>query len=254
VYLGLFDAATSRGPAAWAAMLAAISLGMAGALALASFVKAGAIVFLGAPRTQAAELAHECGFLMRAPMLVLAAACLGLGLAPAWCWPAIARAVGTWRSGWAGAEMPAPLYTLGAVHVALALLILIAVAWLWRRVHGPGGLRRAPTWSCGYAAPSARMQYTSGAFASTAAQWFSPVLQPVRTLRRPRGLFPARARYLERVPETVLERVVEPIAGVILRGSILVRRLQHGRLQFYIVYVVAGLAAVGTIVVLEARP
>jgi hydrogenase-4 component B len=76
----------------------------------------------------------------------------------------------------------------------------------------------------------------------------------VRTLRRPRGLFPARARYLERVPETVLERVVEPIAGVILRGSTLVRRLQHGRLQFYIVYVVAGLAAVGTIVVLEARP
>jgi hydrogenase-4 component B len=52
VYLGLFDAITSRGPAAWAAMPAAVMLATAGALALASFVKAGAIVFLGAARTQ----------------------------------------------------------------------------------------------------------------------------------------------------------------------------------------------------------
>ena len=59
VYLGLFDAVTERGPAAGAAMLAAIILGMAGALALASFVKAGSMIFLGAPRTKAAKLARE---------------------------------------------------------------------------------------------------------------------------------------------------------------------------------------------------
>src|SRR5205814_2342337 len=49
VYLGLFDAAMGRGPAAWAAIPAAIMLAMTGALALATFVKAGAVVFLGAP-------------------------------------------------------------------------------------------------------------------------------------------------------------------------------------------------------------
>jgi hydrogenase-4 component B len=95
------------------------------------------------------------------------------------------------------------------------------------------------------------MQYTSGAFASTVTAWFAPVLQPERDLRRPRGLFPRPSLYLQRVPETVLEWIIEPIAAVILRTSTLVRRLQHGRLQFYIVYVVAGLAAVAAIVVLE---
>jgi hypothetical protein len=39
-------------------MPAAIMLAMAGALALASFAKAGAMIFLGAPRTQAAAHAR----------------------------------------------------------------------------------------------------------------------------------------------------------------------------------------------------
>ena len=149
--------------------------------------------------------------------------------------------------------MRAPLYTLGTVHGVIAVIGLLAVAVLWRRVHALG-LRRAPTWDCGYAAPGPRMQYTSGAFARTAARWFSPILQPERVLRRPRGLFPHRAVYLERTPETVLERVVAPFAHAVLCVSTMVRRLQHGRLQFYIVYVVAGLAAVGIMVMLEARP
>jgi hydrogenase-4 component B len=234
-------------------MLAAISLGMTGALALAGFVKASAVVFLGAPRTQAAVRAHECGAWMRAPMLVLAAGCAAIGLAPWWCWRAIERAIGAWRPTWAGAAMPAPLDTLGSVHVGLAVLLILAGAGLWRRAINPG-LRRGLTWDCGFASPSPRMQYTSGSFGNTAARWFSPVLQPERTLRRPRGLFPSRAMYLQRVPETVLERVIGPVAGVVMRGSTFVRRLQHGRLQFYIVYVVAGLAAIGTIVVMEGRP
>ena len=253
VYLGLFDAATGRGPAAWAAMLAVISLGMTGALALATFVKASAIVFLGAPRTRVAAQAHECGTLMRVPMLVLAVACVAMGLAPALCWPAIARAVDAWQPSSVGPVNSAPLTTLGAVHVVLALLIIAAAVSLWRRVRMLG-LRRAPTWGCGFSAPSPRMQYTSGAVASIATRWFSLILQPERALRRPRGLFPERAVYLQRVPETVLEWIVEPIAVAVLRGSSGVRRLQHGRVQFYIVYVVAGLAAVGTMVMLEGRP
>ena len=55
---------------------------------------------------------------------------------------------------------------------------------------------------------------------------------------------------MERVPETVLERIIAPVAAAIMRVSTAVRRLQHGRLQFYILYVVAGLMAVGVLVLL----
>lgn len=253
VYLGLFDAVTSKGPSAWAAMPAAIMLAMAGAMAMASFAKAGAMIFLGAPRTQAASHAHECGMGMRGPMLALAGLCVVIGLAPILFWPAVSRAMGSWRPGWAAAEAAAPLVTLGSVHVALAILVLAAAAWLWRKAHA-NGLRRGLTWDCGYATPAVRMQYTSGSFAGIAAGWFAWVLRPERKIRRPRGHFPAEALRLERVPETVLERIIAPVSVAIMQVSTAVRRLQHGRLQFYILYVVAGLIALGVLVLLGGAP
>jgi len=249
VYLGLFDAATSKGTSAWAAMPAAIMLAMAGALAMASFAKAGAMIFLGAPRTQVAAHAHECGMGMRGPMLALAGVCVTIGLAPVLFWPVVARAVGSWRPAWVTMASPVPLVTLGSVHVVLAILVLVAVAWLWRKAH-VNGLRRGLTWDCGYAAPAARMQYTSASFGGIVAGWFGWILQPERKMRRPRGHFPTEAIRLERVPETVLERIIGPVSGAIMQVSTAVRRLQQGRLQFYILYVVAGLIALGVLVML----
>ena len=186
---------------------------------------------------------------MRGAMLGLAGVCVMIGLAPMLFWPAVARGIGAWHPAWASAEAPAPLFMLGSVHVALAILVLGAAAWLWRKAHA-NGLRRGLTWDCGYATPAARMQYTSGSFAGIAAGWFAWVLRPERKLRRPRGHFPAEAFRLERVPETVLERIIAPVGVAIMRVSTAVRRLQHGRLQFYILYVAAGLMAVGVLVLL----
>lgn len=253
VYLGLFDAATSRASAGWIAMPAAITLATAGALALATFVKASSLVFLGAPRTAVAARAHECGPWMRGPMLALAGACLAIGLAPFAFWPAVARAVGAWNPSWSPAGPPAPLFTLGAVHVALAALFVASGVWLWRRTH-VDGLRRALTWDCGYAVPTARMQYTAASFAGIVAGWFAWILQPERSLRRPRGAFPASARLIERVPDTVLERVIGPTANGVMLVSTAVRRLQHGRLQFYIVYLLSGLTLLAVLVWLGERP
>jgi hydrogenase-4 component B len=224
-------------------------LAMAGALAMASFAKAGAMIFLGAPRTQVAAHAHECGMGMRGPMLALAGVCLTIGLAPSLLWPVVARAVGSWRPAWVAVEAPAPLVTLGAVHMGLVILVLMAAAWLGRKAHA-NSLRRGLTWDCGYATPAARMQYTSGSFGGIVAGWFGWILQPERKMRRPRGYFPAEAIRLERVPETVLERIIGPVSVVIMQVSTSVRRLQHGRLQFYILYVVAGLIALGVLVML----
>lgn len=249
VYLGLFDAAAQRGTTVWVAVPAAIMLGMAGALALACFAKAAAITFLGAARTDTAKQAHECGALMRGPMLALAAVCLAIGLAPALFWPAIARAVGSWSPAWAAGDLPAPLSALGSAQIALVLVAAGAGLLLWAKARS-NGLRRGVTWDCGCAAPTARMQYTSGSFAGIAEGWFDWLLQPERKGRRPRGPLPEAAWRVERVPETVLERVLAPLGGTTLELAGAVRRLQHGKLQAYILYVVAGLVGVAILVLI----
>jgi hydrogenase-4 component B len=242
VFLGLFDAVSAHGPAAWAAIPAAVLLGLTGALALACFVKVCGVVFLGLPRSDAVERAHECGWRMRLPMLVLGAGCIAIGLAPGLFWPAVETACAAWQPAWAGTAPSAPLIKLGVFHITVAALATLAAVALWRRVRS-NGLSRAVTWDCGYAAPAPRMQYTAGSFASIITSWFAWILRPQRHSHPPQGPFPAHASLEEHTPETVLERVIEPAGSVVMRFSTAARRLQHGRLQAYILYLLIGLAA-----------
>jgi hydrogenase-4 component B len=243
IYLGMFEAVNQPGAAEVAAIPAIVLLAMTGALALACFVKVCGVVFLGAPRSPAAEHAHECGPWMRGPMLILAAGCVAIGLAPIVFWPAVHTAVGAWRDTWTDVPAPESLTTLGLVHVALAVSAVIGAVWLWRRAHR-GGWARALTWDCGYAAPSARMQYTAGSFAGIITEWFAWILQPERHEHRPEATFPRRAAFEEHTPETVLERVIEPCARLVMWVSGVARRLQHGRTHAYILYLILGLSAV----------
>ena len=253
VFLGLFDATLGGGTPAWAAIPAAILLGVTGALALACFVKVCGVVFLGAPRSNEAARAHECGPAMCGAMGVSGGLCVAIGLAPVVFWPAIARAIGAWNPAWAGTGAPAPVLQLGWVHVGLVVLAAAAGWWLWRRVRSCG-VARAVTWDCGYATPTARMQYTAGSFAGVITEWFAWILRQERHEQRPEGVFPSSASHDEHTPETVLEKVVEPAGQAVLRVSSMVRRLQHGRVQAYVLYILIGLVALAAWACLGGEP
>jgi len=252
VYLGMFDAANAPGAMALAAMPGIVLLAITGALALACFVKVCGVVFLGAPRSQAAAQAHESGPWMRGAMLTLAAGCVAIGLAPFAFWPAVHAAVAAWHGPWKQTPAPESLTTLGLVHAALAVAGTAGAVWLWHRAR-LGGWRRAVTWDCGYAAPTARMQYTAGSFAGIVTEWFAWILQPERHARRPEGPFPREAFSEEHTPETVLERVLAPGARLVMRVSGAVRQLQHGRTHAYLLYLILGLAAMAALVLVWNR-
>jgi hydrogenase-4 component B len=191
---------------------------------------------------------------MRGPMLVLAAACVAIGLAPAFFGRAVRSAAAAWRPD--DGEMQVLqratgpeglLAKLGAYHVAIAAVAIVAVLALRRRVRA-NGVARAGTWDCGYAAPTARMQYTAGSFAEIVTGWFAWILRPVRHVTAVSGFFPRGAKHEVHTPETVLERVVEPAGAAVLSAASGARKLQHGRLQFYILYLVAGIVVLGLLV------
>jgi hydrogenase-4 component B len=92
------------------------------------------------------------------------------------------------------------------------------------------------------------MQYTAGSFASIITGWFGWILRPRRHADLLLGLFPSRASYEEETPETVLEDVVEPVSRGALAAASTLRRLQHGRLQAYILYIVVALAGLALLV------
>lgn len=243
VYLGLFDRARATGADALRAAFGVPALALTGALALACFVKAHGAVFLGNARGEAphphGEPASHVG-----PMALLAGACALLGLLPAAIAPALARAAAIAAPGLAPATPLAELASLRTVGLAAlgVVLLLGAVALLLRR-RLAAETTAGPTWDCGYASPTARMQYTASSFARGPVGWFGWALRPRLKGAPVAKLFPASARFESHVLDTVLDRAVVPVFRA---GAWLARQgrvLQHGKMQLYLLYVVATLVA-----------
>ena len=99
------------------------------------------------------------------------------------------------------------------------------------------------TWGCGYLAPTARMQYTSSSFAATLVGLFSGILRPHTKTPLIQGHFPKPVAFRSHVPEALLEGVYLPLYNILNSRLSLVRKLQHGRLHLYILYIVVTLIA-----------
>lgn len=239
IYLGLFKVAVNAdATAASAAVFAAPGLALVGALAVACFVKVYGIVFLGAPRSEAATKAHEAGRAMLAPMLVLAACCVLIGVAPIAAAPLLDRMAWAWGGESIGKltiAAEAPLIAVSVIAGIVIALLLAGAAFLLMR-----GIRRAPsglTWDCGYAAPSTRMQYSSSSFAEMLVKLFGWALQP--KVHRPKidALFPKDADFESHVDDTVLEKAVRPATRAVAWLFSWGRYLQSGSLQAYLMYI-----------------
>ncbi|HEX4952712.1 MAG TPA: proton-conducting transporter membrane subunit [Thermoanaerobaculia bacterium] len=244
VYLGLVRT-TVAPSAAWAALPAPV-LAATGALALACFVKVVGVAFLGTPRSAAAESAHESPALMLAPMALLAAGCLLLGVAPGLVAPVLERVVAVWAGGsLAGASLAelVPLGPLAATAVALlAGVALLAAAVIPACRRGRSRQPALPTWDCGYAAASPRLQYTASSFAQLVTSRFAWALRPAVHAARLEGPFPGPSRFHSQVDDSVLETVLLPRLRRLRQAANRVRATQQGDLQRYVLYVVAAVA------------
>ncbi len=221
-------------------VLAVGALGLMGGLALACFATAFGIGFLGQARSEEAAQAHEVSFLIAVPMGVAAVVCLGIGLMSPLAVAFTSFAAfdlmpilpGVIRVG--GWEIPALFQRILVANVALCVMLVVLMAarrilLLHRRVE------ESSTWDCGYAAPTARMQYTASSFI-----W--DILAMARVLRprvkecRPLGLFPRSAR-LGTEEQDIFQRLFyNRLWRGIERCSDRLRRLQEGRNQIYVLY------------------
>lgn len=238
IYLSAFSGA-GQFPTVWGVATVSIlpALALIGGLAAACFVKAFGIVFLGDPRAAGASQAHEAGMAMRAPMVVCALLCLLIGL-----WPSgviqLVTPVTTLLGhvSVASAEIEGPL--VGITRAAIVLLVLIALLAVFRRVLLSGRhVDHRATWGCAYAETSPRMQYTSTSFAEPLLAPFAPLIPSHLLQEGPSGYFPAKAHYEAHVGDMAGERFLIPVTRRVIRTLSLIRVIQQGRLQLYLVYI-----------------
>ncbi|MEO8054502.1 MAG: proton-conducting transporter membrane subunit [Acidobacteriota bacterium] len=236
IALGLFGTLRANSPGGWVLAFGAPALALAGALALASFVRIVGVTFLGAPRSPEASAAHEASIFMTVPMAILAAACLGLGLWPAAVLPVLNAAEGAWLGGSVDPGFLAVSLALPVRALAALALVLGGVGACLAAVL-PRSPRRAPTWDCGYAATTARVQYGSSSFGAAIASLLPGFLAPSPVAEPPVGVFPVSATFRTEAADPFGERLYEPFVGRWAVRLVRLHRLQSGRLTLYLVYV-----------------
>ncbi|MDA8127227.1 MAG: hydrogenase 4 subunit B [Betaproteobacteria bacterium] len=226
--------------------VAAATVALAAALAAYVMVKFYGVVFLGQPRDPALRQAHEAGWPERLGMLWLGAGCVLLGLFPTqviqWLEPVVRMLTGQRLPGignWllltpvsAGRASYAPLVFLAGMAVVVGLTVL----WVRRVYHGR--VRRSAPWDCGYPEQDARMQDSAEGFGQPIRQIFAVFMRVERETPDP---FDRQPRYRGDSRDKVWLLVYQPIADATAWLSRQAGRLQHGRIQWYLVYSFATL-------------
>ena len=265
-FQGLFGAAGSGVLAPISRFGAAAAIGalaLTAALAVACFVKATGVTFLGLPRTAAAAAAHETTMPARVAMAVLAAACLVLGLAAgpvAAALTTVARStlhLGATAGGAAGGAAVGSVAsvtatpqagtaaTYAALVVGLVLAVAIGVIVVAAAARSRAAARRVDTWTCGIA-PKPAFQYTATSYSKPIRLFFRRILVPEREVRveyHPGTAFPSSIRYRSEITLLLEDRILRPAHRLGISGADVARKLQGGAIQLYVAYIVIAVLA-----------
>jgi hydrogenase-4 component B len=239
------------------------ALALTSGLAAACFVKAFGITFLAMPRTKEAEHAHEAPLTMRVGMVMMALACVALGLGPYAVVPVLGRILTglgrlpeTRLDFTLGLSLAAPngFALISPTLMAAGLLILLGLVplvMLLLRVNRK--LRVSESWGCGRIGQTPRMEYTATAFAEPLRRIFTELYRPTKELTidfHPESkYFVQSIEYRSEITPWFEKYLYEPCLRVVRLIATLVRRLQSGSLHAYLFYVIIALV----ILLLTAR-
>jgi len=235
--------------------LGVAGLALTSGLAAACFVRSFGITFLALPRSERAEHAREVDWTMRAAMLVLALACVGLGIAPAVILGPLEAAVFALTG--AHADMQFSLNAVVAnggfgwvapLWIALGLVGFLLIVPLALRLIGANHRRRYyETWSCGRALQTARFEYTAAAFANPFKRVFGLLYRPDKKLDvefHPESRYFVRAIAYDNKGRLIFEEALyRPLLRLIESLARQARLLQSGNVHSYLVYILIALVA-----------
>lgn len=251
IYVGLMggDLAHTTG-LNLAALFATGLLAFIGGLAVLCFVRLIGIVLLGAARTPQAAHAHESSLGMLLPMLALGSAVVGMAVIPDKLLQVFTPVAAQLFGGAVAANVghaQASVHGLGLLNAAVwAGFGVAALVWLLFRRRSTGATE---TWGCGYAAPTARMQYTARSFSEFISYRLFPRSLRVRTVvHRADSAFPAQGSFSSECTDPLTHRIYEPFFLGWAERFTRLRWIQQGALHIYFLYIfVVAVAALAWI-------
>jgi hypothetical protein len=130
----------------------------------------------------------------------------------------------------------APLdWIAGIAATLVGALVLTSALLFWLIRNGP--VTAGPTWGCGFAAPTARIQYTASSFAEMLTGLFAWVLRTRKSRPHDLPLFPQHAAFHSETPDAVLDEGILPSFRFAAWLFSWIRVVQQGNMQMRLLYI-----------------
>jgi NADH:ubiquinone oxidoreductase subunit 5 (subunit L)/multisubunit Na+/H+ antiporter MnhA subunit len=227
--------------------LGAAILALTGALAAACFVKAFGVTFLGHWRGHHNPYIHEVGWSMRLGMILPAIMCLILGIMPTmvirWLDIIPVTLIGASITPTAGAfgwlwltpiSYQRASYSGCIFFVCFVAFIGLVYLFLHPR---KTTIHRVPLWDCGFEKITSRMQYNATSFSMPIRRIFGFLFNTKEQVRRiPLKGGGVGLHYRLRIRDRLWGWIYKPIIDTSFWISRELGRLQHGHIQYYLIY------------------
>lgn len=240
IYLAAFSGICSQvRTLQFAGLIAALALSLTGAVAVVAFSKAVGGTFLGECRSEL-QCKKESPF-MYVPMIVLLAASALLVFAAPFAAEYILKVLNVTHAHGKKAVniLCYAAFFSGLFYILSALFLFVRRYLLVRGEENLSG----PTWDCGYAKPSARMEYSGSAVVQSLADLFNGFLRIKRKVEPPQGLFPDKASFEWESPDGSERFFWGPLFRWTARISDRIHKFQSGYLHMYVLIMTAALIA-----------
>jgi hydrogenase-4 component B len=136
-----------------------------------------------------------------------------------------------------------PLPLLGLMN-AIIWIMLGAITALFLASIRNRPSRADETWGCGYPAPTARIQYTGQSFSELiVTRLFPGAMRPKTRVVLPEGFFPEAGKMTTGYPDTMSRILYQPFFEWLMQRLTLLRWVQQGKIQSYMLYFVVILLA-----------
>lgn len=217
------------------------ALALIGGLAMLCFTKAFGTVFLGTERHHFHHSHGESGYGKIIPMYAVVILIMAIGLFPKFFIEALSKAVDLFANGTLINIQPGIQPVTNALSMigiaAMGFLLLIALIYFIRRqitINKPRYFDS--TWTCGYAAPTGKMQYTASSFIRAYRKLAEPFLSIHKKKKEITDVFPKKGGQethpYDKAEEWFIDYPLHLLKTFFNRFTF----LQNGNLQFYILY------------------
>ncbi len=224
-------------------VLTVAGLAFAGGISLLTFTKNFGIIFLGNPRKQLNTEPRETGIFMQLPQFMIIAIMLSIAIFPQFYFHQLVRVTeSTFSLGFNlndsfNLKLMSNMGILGQINLLIIGILAITLGARWLLSRNKHSVIE-DTWSCGYAVPISKAQYSGRSFASSFAELFSFLAKTHKDYRKisKTSIYPEKRSFKIAYFDLVDRYLLNPISRRLYFFLNYFQFIQNGKIQSYLIY------------------